>query len=244
MRRGACDPWKRFDKSDVMWYRPSCIRLLLAIYTYMNMPFLHLVAVVCAAFVAESFEVKAADEVDQINIPKNIESGMGKETAWMIRQTDLRKVWEEIDKHINPLKADRTFPYYSYHIIDGRYYIVVAYVDKEWELHEQWMDVTTYCVAQIPKLQEIGIHVKKAHDILDNITSCEEGDEKASELKEVLTKFLETLDHSDMPPHMFPQLIEYYHANRAALYERIVDTIRKGCYGSKKLYLLLEELIP
>ena len=210
----------------------------------MKMPFLHLIAFVSAAFIAESFEVKAADAVDQINIQKITESGMGKETAWMIRQTDLRKVWEEIDTHINPLKSDRTFPYYSYHIIGERYYIVVAYVDKEWKLHEQWMDVTTYCVAQIPKLQEIGIHVKKAHDILDNITSCEEGDVKAAELKEVLAKFLETLNRSDMPPYMFPQLIEYYHANRAALHERIVDIIRKGCYGSKKLDQLLRGLIP
>lgn len=194
---------------------------------------------------APAADAEGAEKLNQVDTQEITESGMGKETAWMICETDLKNVWKEIDRHINPLKADRTLPYYSYHIIEGRYYIVVAYVDKEWKLHEQWMDVTAYCEIQIPKLQEIGIHVKKINDILDSITSREEADIKASELKEVFLQYAAaTFKPSDMPPYVFPQLIEYYHANQVALYERIIDFVRKGSYGSEKLDQLLRGLIP
>lgn len=208
----------------------------------MKMPFLYLLTFACSVVIAGAFELKAAEAADPAHV-NNTQPGMGKESAQMIHQTDLKKVWEDIDRHINPLQADKTYPYYSYHIIDERYYIAVAFVDKEWKLREQWMDVTAYCTAQIPLLQEMGIHVKKAHDILDSITSREEGDAKVGELKETLIKYLDAA-HSKMPPHMFPQLREYYFANDNALFERIVNIIRNGSYNSEKLDQFLRDLIP
>lgn len=208
----------------------------------MKMPFLYLLTFACSVVIAGAFELKAAEAADPAHV-NNTQPGMGKESAQMIHQTDLKKVWEDIDRHIKPLQADKTYPYYSYHIIDERYYIAVAFVDKEWKLREQWMDVTAYCTAQIPLLQEMGIHVKKAHDILDSITSREEGDAKVGELKETLIKYLDAA-HSKMPPHMFPQLREYYFANDNALFERIVNIIRNGSYNSEKLDQFLRGLIP
>lgn len=211
----------------------------------MKIPFSYLLPLACAVFSVGAFGSKAAEEPARVSIQKITEPGEVRETAWVIRQTELKKVWEEIDNHICPLKADKTFPYYSYHIIDERYYIVVAYVDKEWKLSKQWMDVTAYCVAQIPVLQEVAFHVKQAHALLDSITSREEGDAKAAELKEIMLKYMEAHGRTDMPSYVFPQLGEYYYqANLNALLERIVDTIRRGSYGSEKLDQFLRGLIP
>lgn len=163
------------------------------------------------------------------------EVNIGKISAWIIHETDITKAWKEIDDHILPLVLDNALPYYSYHIIDGHYYIIVAYVNKEGNIKEQWVDVTAYCMTQIPKLQEMGVYVKKAHELLDSITSREEADAAALEFKEIMVKIAENMNSSDMPPHMFPQLREQYRANNHSLFERMAGIIRKGSFGSEKL---------
>ena len=184
--------------------------------------------------VADSDAVAMAPS-KRVNTQEFSEVHIGKIPAWIIHETDLTKAWGEIDDHITPLMLDHTLPYYSYHIIDGHYYIIVAYVNKEGNIKEQWVDVTAYCMTQIPKLQEMGVYVKKAHELLDSITSREEADAAALEFKEIMVKIAENMNSSDMPPHVFPQLREQYRANIHSLFERMADIIRKGSFGSEKL---------
>lgn len=210
----------------------------------MKTPFTLLLISTCALLadeVADSDAVAMAPS-KRVNTQEFSEVHIGKIPAWIIHETDLTKAWREIDDHITPLVLDHTLPYYSYHIIDEHYYIIVAYVNKEGDIKEQWVDVTAYCMTQIPKLQEMRAYVKKAHELLDGITSREEADAAVQELKEIMVKIIEKKASSDMPPYMFPPLREQYRAINHSLFERMADIIRKGSFGSERLANCLKML--